>query len=451
MAKINRTVVAIKKTLQESNIQPEKGKRTTKTVTKYLVCLFSTIGDVRMKNKIDYPLEYILLIAFLAILGNANTWQEIEDFGKSTSRWLQKFIDVNKYGIPSHDTFRRVFGLIETSELQGIVVDLLIENLKAIRNCFHIDTSKDELRLLCIDGKEENGTGRKFCASKGGKVRNTQTLHIFDATNQVCIASEPIDKKTNEIPTAQAILLTMELKQTLCTFDALHMQRETLRIIREKHGHYVGGLKGNQQGLLEEAQSCFSDEICQKLKDSRENEKLVYLKSVSHNHGQEETREYYFVDAPKNTERDKKWTDINSYVLCIKTMKPDNPKVETKIEYRYYASDLDDLTVISEAILLHWSVEEFHWQLDYSFCEDDNSTMDVTAYENFSLIAKMCLHLIQLMKMKSQNVSVRRFRKKFAWNFEDTLEELLMYFDDNAIIKVLEGKLSTSNRLPLDT
>lgn len=445
MAKINRTVVAIKNAMKENNLCPQKGKRTTKAATKSLLILFSTIEDVRMQGKIDYPLEYILLIAFLAILGSANTWAEIEDFGKSKKRWLQKFVNVKKYGIPSHDTFRRVFGLIATSELQDIIVDLLIENLKKMRNCFHVDAPDDGYRLLCIDGKEENGTGRKYCASQGKKVRNTQTLHIYDATNQVCIASEPIEKKTNEIPTAQRILKTMELSKTLCTFDALHMQRETLKIIREKHGHYVGGLKGNQQGLLEEAMSCFSDEVCQRLKKSKKKEKPVYIKSVCRAHGQTETREYFLVASPENKERDEKWNSIQSYVLCIKTVEPDNPAEEIKIESRYYTSDLDDLAVISEAILLHWSVEEFHWQLDYSFREDDNSTMDVTAYENFSLIVKMCLHLIQLMKTRSPNTSVKRFRKRFAWNYEDTLEELLSFFDDDAIISVLEKRLSASN------
>ena len=84
MAKINRVIVAIKKSMEENHVCPQNGKRTTKAATKNLLCLFSTIEDVRMQGKIDYPLEYILLIAFLAILGNANTWAEIEDFGGCT-------------------------------------------------------------------------------------------------------------------------------------------------------------------------------------------------------------------------------------------------------------------------------------------------------------------------------------------------------------------------------
>ena len=440
MAKINRTIVALKEALKSGDLKPERGKRTSKRTTSFLLRLFSTVEDVRTQKMIEYPLEYIILIAFLAVLGSANTWQEIADFGNAKKEWLKKFIDVDKYGIPSHDTFCRVFGLIETAQLQDIIVNILIENIGEIRNSLHIDPTEQGYRLLCIDGKEENGTGRKYCASQGGKVRNTQTLHVFDATNMICIASEPIDQKTNEIPIAQKILRTMDLTSTVCTFDALHMQKETLSIIRQKGGHYVGGLKGNQQGLLEEATSRFTVKVCAKLEKSPKVKKPVYVKTTEHAHGQQETREYYLFAAPKNEERAAKWKDLSSFVLCKKTMVPDDPSKTEKVELRYYASDLDDLNVISEAIRMHWAVEEFHWQLDYSFKEDDNSTMDVTAYENLSLLVKMSLHLIQLMKTKAKNVSVGRFRKRFAWNFEETLEELLLFFDDEAILKVIEAK-----------
>lgn len=441
MAKINSTIAAIKQSLHNNGLEPGKGKRTSKRVTRYLLSLFATIDDDRIPGMIKFPLEYILLIAFLAALGGANTWKEIEDFGNAKASWLQKFIDVKKYHIPSHDTFRRVFGLINTTQLQSIIVDILLANLDQIKQSLHIDTTTDEgYRLLCVDGKEENGTGRKYSSSKGGKVRNTQTLHVYDFTNQICIASEAIDKKTNEIPTAQKILQTIDLENTVCTFDALHMQRETLSIIRKQGGHYVGGLKGNQQGLFQEAESCFPDEVVRKLTKSRKKKHPVYIKKEEHCHGQDEIREYFLVTAPENEVRSEKWKDLQSFVLCRKTIIPDNPKVNSTTELRYYASDLEDLSVISEGIRLHWSVEQFHWQLDYSFREDDNSTMDVKAFENLSLLNKMILHLMQLMKTKTPKMSVNRLRKFFGWNFESALEDLLTFLDEAALIKVLSDR-----------
>ena len=106
----------------------------------------------------DYPLVEVILIAFLAILANASTWEEIAEFGRSKQRWLKKFVRL-KNGIPSHDTFRRVFSLVNTDTLQTVTVEFLTENISAIRRSLGLPG--DGYRHICIDGKEENGTGRK--------------------------------------------------------------------------------------------------------------------------------------------------------------------------------------------------------------------------------------------------------------------------------------------------
>ena len=157
-----------------------------------------------------------------------------------------------------------------------------------------------------------------------------------------------------------------------------------------------------------------------------------------HAHSQEEIREYFLFLIKADEERNKKWKDLKSFVMCIKTINPDNPSLESRAETRYYASDLDDLSTIADAIRLHWSVEQFHWQLDASFYEDDNSTMDVTAFNNLSLMNKLSLHLIHLMKLADQKTSVNRMRKRFGWNFEESMETLLSFFHEEAIIRALE-------------
>ena len=176
----------------------------------------------------DYPLEYILLIAFLAVLGGAETWQEISDFGNAKKNWLRKFLNIKKYGIPSHDTFRRVFGLFNADQFERIIVDTLQNNLSTIRGSLNIVPEPMTYRQLCIDGKEENGTGRKYTQNSGGKVKNQQTLHIYDATDDICLYSRTIDRKTNEILVAQEALETMNLKDSIVTFDALQTQKRPL-------------------------------------------------------------------------------------------------------------------------------------------------------------------------------------------------------------------------------
>ena len=90
-----------------------------------------------------------------------------------------------------------MFGLIRTKQLEEIIVNLMIKNLALIKKSLHVESNEEGFRLLCIDGKEENGTGRKYSATHDGKVRNLQTLHIYDDTNKICLFSVPIDAKSN--------------------------------------------------------------------------------------------------------------------------------------------------------------------------------------------------------------------------------------------------------------
>ena len=441
MPKINRSIAAIKQVLQAGEILPEAGKRTTKKATEYLLSLFSGLNDCRMQGMILYPLSYILLIAFLAVLAGADTWQELHDFGEAKITWLKKFLSVKKYGIPSHDTFRRVFGLIEHSQLQNLIVDILMGNLELIKRSLHIEPEEDEYRHLCIDGKEERSTGRKHENSDKSSVKNIQTLHVYDASSCVCLFSQDIDEKTNEIPVAQEILRTMDLSSTICTFDALHMQRETIEIIRNNNGHYVGGLKDNQSCLLEVAEACFSGNVLKRLSTPKKRDKSAkHIREEENSHGMRIIyRDYYIVPIPKN-EQTERWAGLSSFVMSQKYMIPkDLSKTEDKSEIRYYATDLTDLSLIVEAIRSHWLVEEYHWQLDVSFSEDENSTMNRNAFENLSLLIKLCLHLFTLMKTRETRVSTRRLRMQTAWNFEQMLEKMLTYFDVETITQTIRN------------
>ena len=417
MSKINKTIVAIKQVLQAGAILPESGKATTKRATKYLLRLFSNLTDCRMPGMICYPLNYIILITFLAILGGADTWQEIHDFGEEKKSWLKKFIPVKKYGIPSHDTFCRVFGLINKKQLQERVVEALKNNLNLIKHNLHVNDSENEYKHLCIDGKEERGTGRKYQSSRKSEVKNLHTLHVFDSSSQICLVSQEIDDKTNEIPVAQEILETMDLKNTICTFDAMHMQRKTVEIILKQKGHYVGGLKGNQAGLQEVAAECFSEEVLRKLRRSKKHTKPVYIYERESSHGKVTiAREYFMIRVPEN-DKTENWAGLTSFVMCEKFIYSKNPEEEITREIRFYATDLTDLEVIADAIRSHWQIEEFHWHLDVSFNEDDNSTMNRNAFENLSLLIKLCVHILSLVQTKKQGVSMRRMRKKGSMEF----------------------------------
>ena len=430
MAKINKFIISFSEAVRELDISYENtAANPPKAVVQRFVRIFREIDDPRSQGMIDYPLVEVLLIAFLAILGGASNWAEISRFGEVKQRWLRKFLAL-KNGIPAHDTFYRVFSLLDTKQVQEATVNFLMDNIQAIKK--NLPKVQDEYRHLCVDGKEQRGTGRNYDTDE--KIRNLQTLHIYDATNEICIYSEAIEEKTNEIPVAQKALQGISLKQTIVTFDALHMQKETVSIIRDRKGDYVGGLKGNQSGLLEEAEAYFNeDDLLEFYKDKGD-----YYQTCEKAHGKIETRKYYLV-RPTKRKVVKEWKGLKTFVCCIKTIK--NTKNDTvKTEKRYYAASIDDVTLCAEAIRGHWSVENnLHWHLDHSMGEDDNTTMDKNAFNNLSLINKMVLTLCKLAKPVTNASSVRIQRKSFGWAYEDSLSVLLYCFDEKTIREALNS------------
>ena len=156
MAKMNPFIATYSDSIHELGISFDENTAPPKDVIRRFVRLFKDIDDVRCQAMIDYPLAEIILIAFLAVLANASTWVEMECFGKSKQKWLKKFVRL-KNGIPSHDTFRRVFSLIDTEQLQKATVAFLVENITAIKRS--LPKEPDKYRLICVDGKEQRGTG----------------------------------------------------------------------------------------------------------------------------------------------------------------------------------------------------------------------------------------------------------------------------------------------------
>ena len=173
MAKIHRPIAEYRDIIVSNQITIDNYKPPKKTIKRF-IRLAKHIPDTRKKSMISYPLYEIIIIAFLAILGGAETWVEIVMFGEVSEKYLKKFLKLQN-GIPSHDTFRRVFGLINPEYLERITVIFLTENMEKIKNSLPEVT--DAKRLICVDGKEQRGTGRKY--GTDSEIKNLQTLHIL--------------------------------------------------------------------------------------------------------------------------------------------------------------------------------------------------------------------------------------------------------------------------------
>lgn len=426
MSKICRPILEYREVIKATGITIDEYTPPQK-IMKRFIRLFREIEDVRIQAMTDYPLEEILVIAFLAVLGNASSWNEIERFGNAKHKWLKKFLKLNN-GIPSHDTFRRVFSLIASEQLEKATVLFLMENMAVLRKSLGI---KSPVRQLCIDGKEERGTGRK--AGTDQEIRNLQTLHIYDASNGVCIVSHQIDSKTNEIPAAQEALKMLQLKNAIVTFDALHTQTKTIGIIMERGGNYVGALKGNQGKLALAAAESFTEKNKVRIRKAGKN----YYETTEKSHSQIETKQFYMTKA---IDLDKEWQGLRNFICYEKRIFSTITGKEST-EIRYYITSLNDVELGGDAIRGHWSVEnQLHWHLDYTFHEDDNTTVDRQAFTNLSILNKMALSLFKLVQpLMKKNSSIRLIRKDFSWGFEDNLAKLLNSFDENVLKNALEN------------
>ena len=429
MSKICRPILEYREVIKATGITIDEYSPPRKTMKRF-IRLFRKIEDVRVNAMIEYPLEEILVIAFLAVLGNASGWNEIERFGHAKHKWLKKFLKL-KNGIPSHDTFRRVFSLIDPQQLQTATVLFLIENMDVIKKSLGIESQE---RQLCIDGKEERGTGRK--AGTDQEIRNLQTLHIYDASNGICLVSHQIDSKTNEIPAAQEALQMLQLKHAIVTFDALHTQTKTIGIIRERGGNYVGALKGNQGNLALIAEESFTEEDKARIHKAGNN----YYETIEKSHSQVETRRFYMTRARLGIAQGEDWRGLRNFICYEKNMCSTITGRKT-IEIRYYITSLKDVELCADAIRGHWSVEnQLHWHLDYTFHEDDNTTVDRQAFTNLSILNKMALSLFKLVQpLMRKNSSIRLIRKDFSWGFEDNLAKLLNSFDEKILRNALEN------------
>ena len=421
-------IIKIREIIKDVRFDARTG-RTPQVVLKRIVSCFEDVSDSRSQGMIDYPLPYILLLSFLAVLSGAESWEDMHDFSVAYKTKLNGILPMyKKIAVPSHDTFRRVFGLVKPEELQEATSSFLVLEISQMKKVLGIEDNG--LRHLGLDGKEQKGTGRKYGTDE--KVPNLQTLHCYDISNGICLYSIPIDTKTNEIPVVQKLLGTMQLKNCIVTFDAMNTQKETVAIIIAGNGHYVGGLKGNQTLFHEEVAQFFSEaeliQIKKKGKDFR-----TYTEKA---HNRIETRSYYLTTDIKWFADLSKWAGLKSFI-CYEIETEDLVTGKRTKERRYYIASTTDIELCADAIRSHWGIEnQLHWHLDTTFSEDDNTTMDKNAFNNLSIMNKMALSLLKLIQ-PVHKAGLKRIRKRFGWDFIDYFTQLLSLLDEEQIAQAL--------------
>ena len=370
-----------------------------------------SLSDTRQNGKVKYKIWDIIVVAFLAILGNCNDWEEIHDFAVLKKDWLKNFLMLTG-GIPSAITYKRVFSIIKPEELENICVLFAQDVLKLF------SSQRD---IMNIDGKTDNGSKRNESTIRD-KVKSLNVLNVYSNNLGLCVASEKIEDKTNEIPTIPKILERINVKGNIITWDALNTQKSNIEKVIKLKGDYVVPIKQNQESFYNDLVLYFNDKQLEIIKAKGIGNS--YSKETEKSHSSIITYEYFQTEDISWYYDLKNWKGIKSFGLVKKTIEKNGNKT---IEIRYYISSLYiDIETFSNAIRQHWSVEnKLHWHLDFTFKQDDNSTMDKNALFNLQILKKPSLAFLNDVK-RIYNRSLRLIRFRLSLSYET---EILRFFN----------------------
>lgn len=364
---------------------------------------FCVLPDPRIERTKKHKLLEILFIALCTILCGGETFTDMEAFGEAKEEWLRTRLEL-PHGIPSHDTFGRVFSLLDP---------------QAFGECFarwsaalH-EATKGE--VIALDGK----TLRHSFDTASGQA----ALHLVSAwasENGVSLGQLKVDGKSNEISALPALLKLLDVHGCVVTIDAIGCQKELAKQIVNQGGDYVLGLKGNQPHLQEEVRYFFQEARKLEFHD------VPYRahQTVEKEHGRIETRRCWMVEqvAIEWLAREDQWPGLAS-IAMVESERRIGKKVST--ETRYFLSSLTgSARQLAQAVRAHWGIEtSLHWVLDVTLNEDQSRVRKNRAPENLAALRRLALNLIR--KAKASKASVRASIKRAGWD-HSFLEAILV-------------------------
>lgn len=345
----------------------------------------SSMKDPRIDRRKLHQLEDIVFITIAAVLSGAESWNEIELFGKQKKAWLSGFLALPN-GIPSHDTFNRFFSILDPLEFESCFSDW-VQSLSRVY-------SGD---IVAIDGKTIRG-------SRGKGVHTAAHLvSAWSKNNQVVIGQIQVDQKSNEITAIPALLDKLLLEGSIITIDAMGCQKEIARKIRSKRADYVLAVKENQGDLLEDILDSFKMlPVDQAVND------------LDFGHGRIETRVCSVISDLSLIEKPHLWKSLSS-IVRIESQRFIKSTGVTQTQTRYYISSLEaQPEVFQQAIRSHWGIENnLHWSLDVAFNEDANRKRARNAAFNFSIVNRVAL---SLLKKDQTKIGLKAKRLLAGWN-----------------------------------
>src|SRR3954462_6171204 len=358
-----------------------------------LVEHFSALADPRCAGKVEHRLADILVIAVGAVIAGAESWGDSALYGRNKLGWLQSFLPLAN-GIPSHDTFRRVFMLIDPDAFEACFSAWAQSCAEAV-----------DREVVAIDGKTLR---RSFGRAQGPLHR----VSAWASEQGLSLGQREVDGKSNEITAIPALLETLSLTNCIVTLDAMGCQKTIAARILEPEADYLLVLKANHSKAFLAVKEC-----CERHCFACGATAKPVFDAFDDSHGRLVRRRVFVCpEAAALTALDT-WSGLRT-VLAVETIRGVTGSGKVEAEIRYFLSSCrDDPTVLVQAIRRHWTIENgLHWVLDVTSREDDSRVRDRTAARNLAILRKIAINLMG--RSRTTRISMRARRKQAAWNDE---------------------------------
>jgi predicted transposase YbfD/YdcC len=347
---------------------------------------FAELRDPRVERNREHLLEEVLLISIAAVLSGAESWNDIADYGNAKLEWLKTFLTLPS-GIPSHDTFNRVFAALDPEQLEKGFAAWVGSIAKLTAGS-----------VVAIDGKSLRGT------REPGSKAIVHMVSAWAEGNGLVLAQRKVDEKSNEITAIPKLLEALELSGTVVTIDAMGCQRGIAEKIVAKQADYILAVKENQGSLLDGIRDSFqmlpADAVAEE---------------IDCGHGRVERRTCSVIADLSLLERAAEWPSLQGLVR-IRAERYHKTTGKTETETRFYITSLKpDAARLNRAIRQHWGIEnKLHWTLDVGFGEDLSRKRAGHSAQNFSLLNRIALNILK--HDKSSNRGIKGKRLNAAWD-----------------------------------